>query len=101
MWFPEIFKRVEDGGGSTCTGAKHTFHNITTNLTCLESVAQERNLYIESFLVAISNIPGNILTVLIVNRVGRRPLMGNKLLYFVFVFSQEGLKKWDGNIPKI
>merc|ERR1719193_612871 len=63
MWFPEIFKRVESGGGDTCTHSttSHILRNTTSNrsslLTCKQLTATQTSVYLESLLVAISSIP--------------------------------------------
>ncbi|CAG5129668.1 unnamed protein product, partial [Candidula unifasciata] len=63
MWFPELFSRIEKYGGSFCdTG------NSTGNSTDCEPPSDF--MYVESFLTSISNLPGNILSILIVERHG-------------------------------
>ena len=81
MWFPEIFKRVVSEGGSTC----HISHNTTTNtsrgnLTCQAETARTGHVYLESLYVALSNAPGNLATILLVNKLGRRPLMALSMM---------------------
>ena len=80
MWFPEIFKRIKEGRGG-CGSAVHHVSSynmtlITDNRTCIEKVAQEEGVYLQSFLIALSNLPGNILTYLLIDRIGRRRLLG-------------------------
>ena len=78
MWFPEIFKRIKEGRGG-CGSAVHAIaSNITLidNRTCIEKVAQEEGIYLQSFLIALSNLPGNILTYILIDRIGRRNLLG-------------------------
>lgn len=90
MWFPEIFKRIESGGGNTCThSTPRVLANITNNTTatCKELTATHTSVYVESLLVAVSSIPGNLITIILVNRLGRRPLMaGSMILSAVSVF---------------
>ena len=85
MWFPEIFERIKQGksgcGGiveqQSALGNNNTnFSIVADNRTCLERVAQENEIYFESFLIAISNLPGLLVTYLLIDRLGRRNLLG-------------------------
>lgn len=73
MWFPEIFSRVEKYGGSLCT---YPHINHTTNETETCNGIPENWVFFEGFMTALSNLPGNILTILIMDKVGRKPLLG-------------------------
>eukprot|EP00111_Clytia_hemisphaerica_P017998 TCONS_00053279-protein len=90
MWFPEIFKRIQEGRGG-CGGATH--HNMGANFTtfdnrtCVEKVEAETEIYFQSFLIALSNLPGNIICYLLIDRIGRRNLLaGTMVLSAVCVF---------------
>ncbi|CAL1528129.1 unnamed protein product [Lymnaea stagnalis] len=75
LWFPELFSRIDKYGGSFCdlkTG------NSTNNETSCEQPGN--TVYIESFLTSISNLPGNIITILIVERIGRKPLLASSMV---------------------
>ena len=78
MWFPEIFRRIQNGG-STCGGGEVLLNVTHDNKTCLQRVAADTDVYFESFLVAISNLPGNIFVILLINKVGRREILGNSI----------------------
>ena len=80
MWFPEIFKRIQEGKGG-CGGAS-LGANFTTfdNRTCVEKVAAETEIYFQSFLIALSNLPGNIICYLLIDRIGRRNLLGKLII---------------------
>lgn len=80
MWFPEIFKRTEIDGGSTCSLLTTNSSTLTSNLTCQQLTASQKSVYIESLFVALSNIPGNLFTILIVNKLGRRRLMALSMI---------------------
>ena len=71
MWFPEIFQRIEKHGGSTCHPGTMLKINVTTDICTVTS-----DLYLKGFLTAISNLPGNIFTVIFIDRLGRSPLLG-------------------------
>ena len=95
MWFPEIFKRIKEGRGG-CGGNVHHLASNTTlvadNRTCIEKVASEEGIYLQSFFIALSNLPGNILTYLLIDRIGRRRLLGLLLLFVIisiFIISKD------------
>ena len=72
MWFPELFNRMEKYGGSPCnlghppSGGNHSNNNNTSVYT---------GIYLESFLVAASNLPGNILTFMVIEKIRRKLLL--------------------------
>ena len=77
MWFPELFQRIQSGESQCSRSAGPTnAKNPMANMTCEEKVAQNDRIYFESFLVALSNLPGNVIMILLVNRIGRRKLLG-------------------------
>ena len=90
MWFPEIFERIENGGSScggpaaagNSTGGPAAAGNSTGSTgmlnpeDCRNKVKNDTEVYYEAFLVAISNLPGNLATILLINNLGRRLLLG-------------------------
>lgn len=83
MWFPELFQRIQSGQSqcSRSAGQKHVI-NPFANMTCEEKVVNNNQIYFESFLVALSNLPGNVAMIILVNKIGRRKLLGNILMDF-------------------
>lgn len=78
MWFPEIFARVEKYGGSPCS---HPHINKTaSNETEPCNGIPEEWVFFEGFMTALSNLPGNILTILIMDKVGRKPLLATSMV---------------------
>ena len=80
MWFPEIFERIENGG-SSCGGPAAAGNSTgSTGMLnpehCRNKVKNDTEVYYEAFLVAISNLPGNLATILLINKLGRRLLLG-------------------------
>lgn len=75
MWFPEIFQRIENGENSCGHTGNSNVNHTKSNLTCEEKVLKGTFIYYENFLVALSNLPGNIFTILLINKVGRRQMM--------------------------
>ncbi|RUS73283.1 hypothetical protein EGW08_018956, partial [Elysia chlorotica] len=49
-----------------------------TNSSECESPSNE--VYVESFLTSISNLPGNILSIFIVEKVGRKPILASSMV---------------------
>lgn len=74
MWFPELFSRMKDGG-SPCD------HSSIVNQTSTNSTSCETTdtwVYFSGFLTALSNLPGNLLTIFLMDRIGRRQLLGKR-----------------------
>ncbi|KAK5927619.1 hypothetical protein CgunFtcFv8_012756 [Champsocephalus gunnari] len=74
MWFPELFKRIEDGG-SPCANA--SLPSLLHNQSCYPV---KTAVYMEGFIVAASNLPGNIFTILIMDTTGGKPLLAVSLM---------------------
>ncbi|XP_017292502.1 synaptic vesicle glycoprotein 2B [Kryptolebias marmoratus] len=74
MWFPELFTRVE-GGGSPC--ANVSLPSPLHNQSCYPV---KTAVYMEGFIVAASNLPGNIFTILIMDSAGGKVLLSGSLL---------------------
>ncbi|GAB1605772.1 vesicle glycoprotein 2C-like isoform X2 [Argonauta hians] len=75
MWFPSMFDKMEKNGGSVCSPVEVKPANDTShsnNKTCQQP---DVDIYFDGFLTAASNMPGNILSVLIVDRIGRTFLL--------------------------
>uniref|UniRef100_A0ABM0MUI8 Synaptic vesicle glycoprotein 2C-like n=1 Tax=Saccoglossus kowalevskii TaxID=10224 RepID=A0ABM0MUI8_SACKO len=72
MWFPELFLRVEQSGGSACS-------QLPPDVT-INKQNSEMSVYRSSFITAASNIPGNLFAVLTVDRLGRKVLLSGSLL---------------------
>ncbi|BFZ14245.1 hypothetical protein BsWGS_17284 [Bradybaena similaris] len=75
LWFPELFSRIEKYGGSFCDVQSG---NSTSNDSDCEPPGDF--MYVESFLTSISNLPGNILSILIVEKVGRKSLLASSMV---------------------
>ncbi|CAN9498915.1 unnamed protein product [Ophioblennius macclurei] len=74
MWFPELLKRVE-AGGSPC--ANVSFKPSVLNQSC-EPVGSA--VYMEGFIIAASNLPGNIFTILVMDSTGGKTLLSCSLV---------------------
>ena len=66
MWFPELFKRVENGG-SACS---YFNESAVTNST----VPSDR-IYVDGFYTSLSNLPGNLLTIFLMDKLSRKFLI--------------------------
>ena len=71
MWFPELFAKAEMTGGAVCSSTSSNASQ-SVNVSC----EVPSNIYVESFLTAISNLPGNILTIFLIDRIGRKIPLG-------------------------
>ncbi|XP_063049425.1 synaptic vesicle glycoprotein 2C [Engraulis encrasicolus] len=82
MWFPELFKRAEEDGGSPCHGNLNaTTTTTTTHLETNDSCYPVKTaVYMEGFVTALANLPGNIFSVMVMDRVGGRALLSSSLL---------------------
>uniref|UniRef100_A0A8C6WWR7 Synaptic vesicle glycoprotein 2 n=2 Tax=Neogobius melanostomus TaxID=47308 RepID=A0A8C6WWR7_9GOBI len=69
MWFPELFKRMEDGG-SPCANVSRVYS--LQNESCYPV---KTAVYKEGFYVAASNLPGNIFTILMMDSIGGKALL--------------------------
>lgn len=74
MWFPELFQRIE-GGGSPC--ANVSLPSPLRNQSCYPV---KTAVYMEGFLIAVSNLPGNIFTILMMDSTGGKALLSCSLL---------------------
>lgn len=75
MWFPELFKRMEEGG-SPCSNRSLSFQ-LTHNQSCYPV---KTAVYMEGFLIAVSNLPGNIFTILVMDSTGGKALLSGSLV---------------------
>ncbi|XP_052236905.1 synaptic vesicle glycoprotein 2C-like isoform X1 [Dreissena polymorpha] len=73
MWFPEIFSRVEKYGGSPCSHAEVNTTGTNTTTGC--NPIPENWVFFEGFMTALSNLPGNLFTIVMMDRIGRKPLL--------------------------
>ena len=78
MWFPELFNRMELYGGSPCNLGQHLIYNHTGTKN---SVINE--IYFETFLTSLSNLPGNVLAFFIIDHVGRKYLLCRYTLFLL------------------
>ncbi|XP_030281248.1 synaptic vesicle glycoprotein 2C [Sparus aurata] len=75
MWFPELFERMESGGGSPC--ANVSLPSLLHNQSCYPV---KTAVYMEGFVIAVSNLPGNIFTILMMDSTGGKALLSGSLL---------------------
>eukprot|EP00057_Strongylocentrotus_purpuratus_P001895 XP_003723431.1 PREDICTED: synaptic vesicle glycoprotein 2C isoform X1 [Strongylocentrotus purpuratus] len=71
MWFPELFKRVENGG-SACS---YFNESAVTNST----VPSDR-IYVDGFFTSLSNLPGNLLTIFLMDKLSRKFLITSSMI---------------------
>lgn len=76
MWLPELFKRMTLYGGSPCSN--HLNKTIVINETV--SCHIENSVYMSSFYSSLSNLPGNIFTILFIDKMGRNVITSVSLI---------------------
>lgn len=74
MWFPELFARVEDGG-SPCANVSLPSPNRSQSCYPVKTA-----VYMEGFVIAASNLPGNLFTIVMMDRTGGKALLSCSLL---------------------
>ncbi|GCC33573.1 hypothetical protein chiPu_0012043 [Chiloscyllium punctatum] len=73
MWFPELLKRIEIGGGSVCSSNwSSSSEGSVENVTCYPV---KTVVYKEGFIIAAANLPGNIFTILLMDLLGGKFLL--------------------------
>lgn len=75
MWLPELFKRMSITGGAPCN-VNGVHLNTTDNKTC----RIDPSVYMSTFISAMSNLPGNIITVVWIDQVGRNKITSFSLI---------------------
>lgn len=81
MWQPELLRLMESGDSS----CGHMSFNTTTdnlNATCNEKMKHNYKIYYESVIVKLWKIPGNLVFILLINKLGRKILLGMYLLNY-------------------
>jgi hypothetical protein len=81
MWLPELYHKMSINGGSPCSSASMT--NITTNQTA--SCVLDANIYTSTFISAMSNLPGNLFTIIFIDKMGRNLVTCKINLIFIYV----------------
>ncbi|KAL8622295.1 hypothetical protein ACOMHN_043299 [Nucella lapillus] len=77
MWFPEIFNRIDKNGGTLCEPG-HKNHSNNNGTSPCQEVGDI--VYLEGFLTAVSNLPGNLLTIALMDRIGRKVLLASSMV---------------------
>ncbi|KAL5009488.1 hypothetical protein ScPMuIL_011793 [Solemya velum] len=79
MWFPELFSRVEKFGGSPCERVT-LLPNVSMATNATDPCHVDNWVYFEGFMTALSNLPGNLLTIFLMDRLGRRLLLSSSMV---------------------
>ncbi|XP_064168340.1 synaptic vesicle glycoprotein 2C [Anguilla rostrata] len=77
MWLPELFKRTADGGSPCANTSRPSGPRSSENESCYPV---KTTVYMEGFITAASNLPGNIFTILLMDFVGGKILLSCSLL---------------------
>ena len=88
LWLPELFKRVELLGGSPCihdrTSLNRTLYVPPGSQDVCQYINTDDGIYKETFLTASSAIPGNIFTIVFIDKLGRRAIIGMRTFNSLF-----------------
>lgn len=76
MWLPELFKRMKLYGGSPCSTNINKTIIINETLNC----HIDDSVYLSSFYSSLSNLPGNIFTIIFVDKLGRNIITSVSLI---------------------
>lgn len=74
MWFPTLLDRMDSSNATSVCDPAITSANHTKTDPCNTSGQQEA--YSETFMQALSTIPGNLFYVLTIDCLGRKLVMG-------------------------
>jgi len=81
MWMPKLFEQfsqAEVSGVSVCSwGNKSDDFGPSENKLCYPSAEVYRN----GLITSLACLPGNLISVVLVDHVGRKPLLGNYNFY--------------------
>lgn len=69
MWLPELYKRMALTGGSPCSTILIPAN--TTNNSNTSNCHIDDSIFVSSFKSALSNLPGNIFTIIFIDKMGR------------------------------
>lgn len=92
MWFPELFKRAAEGGSPCANTSLPSGSQSAENPSCYPV---KTSVYMEGFITAASNLPGNIFTILLMDHIGGKILLSCSLLlsslsvFFIWVVKTE------------
>lgn len=69
IWLPELYKRMALTGGSPCS--TNLIPKNATNNSNQSSCQIDKSVFESSFISALSNLPGNIFTIIFIDKMGR------------------------------
>jgi VNT family MFS transporter (synaptic vesicle glycoprotein 2) len=75
MWLPELYHKMSINGGSPCSSG--IISNTTSNQTV--NCVLDTNIYRSTFISAMSNLPGNLFTIIFIDKMGRNLVTCNFL----------------------
>ncbi|XP_055955615.1 synaptic vesicle glycoprotein 2C isoform X2 [Patella vulgata] len=79
MWFPELFNRIDKYGGTPCNpGVINT--TATYNNSTSDCGTPNDWVFFEGFMTALSNLPANIFTIIMMDRLGRKTLLASSMV---------------------
>jgi len=90
MWFPTMIQRMDESKATSVCAVTSLTSNKTlcdfsdeTKVYC--DFSDETKVYFDTFLQAAANLPGHLIYFLLVNSVGRKPIIGKKRSLALFL----------------
>ncbi|XP_034390289.1 synaptic vesicle glycoprotein 2C isoform X2 [Cyclopterus lumpus] len=80
MWFPELFERMENGGSPCANANASSSSSAASPLHNQSCYPVKTAVYMEGFIIAASNLPGNIFTIFMIDRLGGKALLSCSLM---------------------
>lgn len=79
MWFPTMFERMDSANAtSVCDLPPPTQGNKST---C--DFSNQQQVYLETFIQTMSNLPGHLIYLLLIEAVGRKLLLGEIFKFYI------------------
>ncbi|KAK6178546.1 hypothetical protein SNE40_013313 [Patella caerulea] len=78
MWFPELFNRIDKYGGTPCNPG--IINTTATNNSTSDCGTPNDWVFFEGFMTALSNLPANIFTIIMMDRLGRKTLLASSMV---------------------
>ena len=68
MWLPELYQKMSVNGGNPCkAGPANATDNSNSTVIC----KLDDKIYVSTLISALSNLPGNLFTIIFIDKMGR------------------------------
>lgn len=79
MWLPELFKRMAITGGAPCNVQEVPLNSTLSGMSS-PTCRIDSSIYMSTFISSMSNLPGNIVTVIWIDKIGRNLITSVSLI---------------------